>query len=162
MRKVLYLHGLESNQGGPKVEFLSGKASVHAPAMEYKTNNWTLDKLIDLINKCNPDLIIGSSMGGYFADRLGGRTGTDVVLFNPALHSRSISIYITRGDEKYNRHIALGLKDEVIDPETTMSMLQDTEAVNTTTVSQYSNMGHRTSYEVFVKEVSRYLLNINK
>jgi hypothetical protein len=144
MRKVLYLHGLESNQGGPKVEFLSGKASVHAPAMEYKTNNWTLDKLIDLINKCNPDLIIGSSMGGYFADVLGSHTGTEVLLFNPALHSRSVDYSFRYGKEGYKRTIVLGENDNVILPERTKEIVGDTAKI-----INIEGMGHRTLQETF-------------
>ena len=33
--KILYLHGLESPQGGPKVDFLTTQCFVHAPEMDY-------------------------------------------------------------------------------------------------------------------------------
>ena len=39
MKKVLYLHGLESNQGGPKVEFLAGECAVYAPVIDYREEN---------------------------------------------------------------------------------------------------------------------------
>ena len=35
MKKVLYLHGLESKQGGSKVEYLASKGAVFAPEMDY-------------------------------------------------------------------------------------------------------------------------------
>ena len=37
-------------------------------------------------------MIIGSSMGGYVADVIGSRLGVDVLLFNPALHNRTIPV----------------------------------------------------------------------
>ena len=43
MKKVLYLHGLESKQGGPKVDFLAKEFCVYAPEMDYKDpmlQNW--------------------------------------------------------------------------------------------------------------------------
>ena len=39
MKKVLYLHGLESDQGGPKVDYLSSKYLVCAPKLDYKDPN---------------------------------------------------------------------------------------------------------------------------
>ena len=35
MKKVLYLHGLESGQGGSKVDYLADNCYVHAPEMDY-------------------------------------------------------------------------------------------------------------------------------
>ena len=37
MKKILYLHGLESEQGGPKVSFLATKGMVYAPEMNYES-----------------------------------------------------------------------------------------------------------------------------
>jgi predicted esterase YcpF (UPF0227 family) len=61
---------------------------VYAPAMDYETLD--LDEFIYTLGM--PDLIIGSSMGGYVADIIGSRLGVDVLLFNPALHNREIDL----------------------------------------------------------------------
>ena len=37
MKKIVYLHGLESEAGGPKVSFLAEKGMVYAPEMDYET-----------------------------------------------------------------------------------------------------------------------------
>lgn len=154
MRRVLYLHGLESNQGGPKVEFLDSIALVHAPAMEYRTINWTLDKLIDLANDFNPDLIIGSSMGGYFADVLGSHTSKETLLFNPALHSRPIDYNFMYGKDGYKRTIVLGKDDTVVIPERTKELVRGTAEI-----VEVQNMGHRTSLDTFKAIYSKYILN---
>ena len=154
MRRVLYLHGLESNQGGPKVEFLYSIAFVHAPAMECRTKNWTLDKLIDLANNFNPDLIIGSSMGGYFADVLGSHTGIETLLFNPALHSRPMDYNFTYGKDGYKRTIVLGEDDTVVIPERTKEIVGDTAEI-----VEVQNMGHRTPLDTFKAIYSKYILN---
>ena len=73
MKKVLYLHGLESKQGGPKVDFLANEFCVHAPAMDY-TNPMLQNEVEFIMRQFNPDLIIGSSMGGYVADILAEKT----------------------------------------------------------------------------------------
>ena len=70
-QKILYLHGLESPQGGEKVDFLSTKSFVHAPLLDY-TRSDIFPFLLKTIDEFEPDLIIGSSMGGYAAYVLGG------------------------------------------------------------------------------------------
>ena len=144
MKKVLFLHGLESEQGGPKVDFLSSVAYVHAPAMDYKKKNWSIDKLIDLVDECNPDLIIGSSMGGYLADVLGSYTGIEVILFNPALHSRTVDYNLRYGKDGYKRTIVLGNDDNVILPELTREKVG-----NTAKIVNVVGMGHRTDINTF-------------
>ena len=87
MKKVLYLHGLESKQGGLKVDFLANEFCVHAPAMDYK-NPMLQNELEFIMRQFDPDLIIGSSMGGYIADLIHKKFDIPAILFNPALHSR--------------------------------------------------------------------------
>ena len=153
MKKILFLHGLESERGGPKVDFLSSVTYVHAPAMNYKKKNWSIDKLIDLVDECNPDLIIGSSMGGYLADILGSYTGIEVLLFNPALHSRTIDFNLRYGKEGYKRTIVLGKDDTVILPERTKELVGDTAEI-----VEIEEMGHRTPINHFKAIVNSYLL----
>ena len=158
MRRVLYLHGLESNQGGPKVEFLDSIALVHAPAMEYRTINWTLDKLIDLANDFNPDLIIGSSMGGYVADILSEKYGKPAILFNPALHNRSFEPaieYPIEGEQaniQEKKLVVLGKEDEVIPPYLTKLMLENNRYYKVV----LEEMTHQTPLNIFIDTISKY------
>ncbi|MGB2242947.1 MAG: YqiA/YcfP family alpha/beta fold hydrolase [Flavobacteriaceae bacterium] len=144
MKSVLYLHGLESKQGGAKIDFLASQGTVHAPAMAYKIKAWSVDELIEMANKCNPDLIIGSSMGGYFADVLGSHTSREVLLFNPALHSRSIDYNFNYGKQNYKRTIILGMLDTVVLPECTKKIAGDTAKI-----IEVAAMGHRTPLDTF-------------
>ena len=50
MKKILYLHGLESPQGGEKVDFLATKSFVHAPSLDY-TRADIFDFLIKTVNE---------------------------------------------------------------------------------------------------------------
>ena len=78
---VWYLHGLESKAGGAKVDFLYSKADkVYAPEMDYNHPEM-FTSLLRLAKYNKPDLIIGSSMGGYFADALGSHLDVDLVYF---------------------------------------------------------------------------------
>ena len=156
MKKIVYLHGLESEPGGTKVSFLATKGAVYAPAMDYET----LDLHEFIYTLGMPDLIIGSSMGGYIADIIGSRLGVDVLLFNPALHSRdsdSKNRKIKNYDyfnNTYKRTIILGTEDDVIDPELTKKLwpVYDNSAI----FDEIEGMGHRTPLDVFINMYNKH------
>ncbi len=145
--KVWYLHGLESDPGGPKVDFLKEVAEeVYAPAMNYN-NHKTFGELYRKITKeGKPDLIIGSSMGGFFADAIASHFGIDTILLNPALHSRSMIKKLPYGNEYGSIHVFLGSEDKVIDPYKTITKLQERKKEFNLTLGTYS---HRTPLTVF-------------
>lgn len=144
--RVWYFHGLESRQGGPKVDFLQTVAEeVYAPVMAY-LDSGLFEQLLEKAMSAPPDLIIGSSMGGYFADVMGSRIGSTVLLFNPALHSRSIEINLEYGLENYTRHFVVGELDDVIDPKRTRM-----EAGKYESFKVIPRMGHRTSLDIFTE-----------
>ena len=152
MKKILYLHGLESESGGTKVSFLAEKGTVYAPAMDYKT----LDLHEFIYTLGMPDLIIGSSMGGYVADIIGSKLGVDVLLFNPALHNRTLIREFNEdyGSELYKRTIVLGTEDKVINPELTKKLwsVKGNEAIH----DEIEGMGHRTPLDVFINMYNKH------
>ena len=150
MKKILYLHGLESGQGGYKVDFLSTKGMVYAPEMNYESLN--LHEFILTLGI--PDLIVGSSMGGYVADIIGSRLGVDVLLFNPALHNRKIDPDYDYYNNKYKRTIVLGTEDKVIDPELTKKLWSVYD--NVATIDEVEGMGHRTPLDVFINMYNKH------
>ena len=152
MKKIVYLHGLESEAGGPKVSFLAEKGTVYAPKIDYKT----LDLNEFILSLGMPDLIIGSSMGGYVADIIGSQLGVDVLLFNPALHSRSIdtNYKVNYGTETYKRTIILGTKDDIIDPEETKMLWP--VGYNKAKFEEIEGMGHRTPLDVFINMYNKH------
>ena len=153
MKKIVYLHGLESEQGGPKVSFLAGVGTVNAPAMDYES----LDLKEFILTLGMPDLIIGSSMGGYIADIIGSQLGVDVLLFNPALHGRR-SVYQFNedyGSQKYKRTIVLGTEDDVIDSETTKKLWS--VYGNHAHHDEVEGMGHRTPLDVFINMYNKHV-----
>ena len=153
MKKVLYLHGLESDQGGPKVDYLSSKYLVCAPKLDYKDPN-CFQNIHKSLSENNFDLIIGSSMGGYLGFIMGEIFEIPTILFNPALHSRSFEPNNHFKPQLGNtvHHIVLGSKDEFIDPKTTKKMIKDItlnspQSIKTETVK---GMGHRIPLDIFI------------
>ncbi len=152
MKKIVYLHGLESEPGGTKVSFLAEKGMVYAPAMNYESLN--LHEFIFTLGM--PDLIIGSSMGGYVADIIGSQLGVDVLLFNPALHNRTLIREFNEdyGSQPYKRTIVLGTEDNVINPELTKKLwsVKGNEAIH----DEIEGMGHRTPLDVFINMYNKH------
>ena len=152
---VWYLHGLESAVGGPKVDFLKSVADrVFAPKMVYSNPNM-FKTLLESAKIDKPDLIIGSSMGGYFADAIGSHLDIEVLLFNPALHSRSIEPKgVTYGETNWERNFVVGTEDKVIDPKATR-VYKDLAK----TWTEIEGMGHRTELTVFKDIYKKIVLN---
>ena len=157
MKKVLYLHGLESNQGGPKVDFLANEFIVHAPKMDYKDSELNI-KMFFTMQDFQPDLIIGSSMGGYVADILAEKYGKPAILFNPALHNRSFEPAIQppiegeQAELQEKKVVILGKDDEVIPPYLTKIMLEN----NFNYKIILKEMGHQTPLNIFIDIVNKY------
>jgi predicted esterase YcpF (UPF0227 family) len=160
MKKVLYLHGLESKQGGSKVDFLSSICLVCAPVLDYRDST-CFQNIHDLVAKNSFDLIIGSSMGGYLAFLMGEIFETPTILFNPALHSRSFEPNNCFKPQLGNtsHYIILGNQDDVIDPTITMKILQEIKSSSPKTIEieTIPEMGHRTPLDVFIAKVQPWL-----
>ena len=157
MKKVLYLHGLESNQGGPKVDFLANEFIVHAPKIDYTDPDLNI-KMFFTMQDFQPDLIIGSSMGGYVADILAEKYGKPAILFNPALHNRSFDSaieYPIEGEQaelQERKVVVLGKNDEVIPPYLTKIMLEN----NFNYKIVIEEMGHQTPLNIFIDTINNY------
>jgi len=166
--KILYLHGLESSVGGPKVEYLEMLGhEVHAPDMCWDVGG----NFVSIADHCayedDVDLIIGSSMGGYFAYELGKIFNIPVLLLNPALHSRSIEPIVFNKfgpwiDEDPLVFLGVGAKDDVINYETTLDYLD--EHANCFFRSNYfkGDHGHQTPLDFFQKVFDQAEIRLNK
>ena len=105
-----------------------------------------------------PDLIIGSSMGGYVADILAEKYGKPAILFNPALHNRSFEPaieYPIEGEQaelQEKKLVVLGKDDEVIPPYLTKIMLES----NFNYKIVLEEMGHQTPLNIFIDTINKY------
>ncbi len=83
-KKILYVHGFgSSGQSGTvkQIREMFPLSTVIAPDLPIHPHE-AIDLLKELCSKENPDLIIGTSMGGMFAEQL---RGYDRIVVNPAL-----------------------------------------------------------------------------
>lgn len=153
--KIAYLHGLESNNIGPKNDWLRTIAEVFDPKINYR-QKLIYQNLRDKIKQFQPDLLIGSSMGGYFAFEMAKELNISAILFNPALHPRSMEPDLTGhidGNHKPNIHIVFGKADTLINPNKTLAILkkQGFESHN-----EFEH-GHKTPFEVFKNAIENFV-----
>jgi hypothetical protein len=160
MKKILYLHGLESSNVCDKVDFLKENAIVLAPSIDYRKPNIEIE-FLHMVEMFQPDLIIGSSMGGHVALMLGNYYDIEVIAFNPAIHSRPIEPELSRLEARdprvnFQPLIVLGLEDDVINPLITKEILDD--ALFYCDIEEVENMGHRVPFDVFVDIYNKYVI----
>ena len=83
-KKILYVHGFgSSGQSGTvtRISEVFPNTTVIAPDLPIRPQE-AMDLLRETCDKENPDLVIGTSMGGMYAEML---YGYDRILVNPAL-----------------------------------------------------------------------------
>jgi hypothetical protein len=160
MKKILYLHGLESSNVCDKVDFLKENNIVLAPSIDYHKSNIE-EELFYIVEKFSPDLIIGSSMGGFVGMTLANRYNTKCIVFNPAIHSRPIepNLPSLRQDSinfNFNPVVVLGLEDDVIDPSKSEDLLEQMDVE--CEIERVEGLGHRIPFDIFVNIYNKYVI----
>jgi hypothetical protein len=147
---VIFFHGLESSSKSDKAKFLEQNYNGYCPDMDY-TDPSLFKKMYDEIIKRNPRLLIGSSMGGWFAYCMSSLTGIKTLLMNPAVHSRSMEPKINLGNTPSRHTVILGKSDDVINP------LRTKQWFSKNGIGEFEyhmeNIGHRTPLEIMRKHI---------
>ena len=82
LKELIYIHGFESCGKGNKTEILSKHFKVIAPNLP----TYPFDAINTLDSLIKPDsILVGSSLGGYYAIYLAEKYGLKAVLINPSL-----------------------------------------------------------------------------
>jgi len=156
--KVAFFHGLESPHRSEKNEILEkhfGAENVYAPAMDYH-NPELYNEVLKHLQENPVDLLIGSSMGGYFAQNLSSIVDTPTLLFNPALHSRSFEPEnVVTGQHRPFQFFVIGKNDTVIDPIKTLFLTLSKEYEYPIGFA-IEDMEHRVPSAIFEQHVSKY------
>ncbi len=155
--RVAYLHGLDSNNLEPKNKWLKSISELYDPLIDYREKN-IYQKIKVQIQEFNSDVIIGSSMGGFFAFEIAKELNIKALLFNPALHSRSFEPDMTGhkiGDFNPKMHFVFGKKDSIINPFKTIEMIQS-ETWSNIDYSIFEH-SHDTSFELFKSQIILFL-----
>ena len=158
--KVAFFHGLHSKTISEKKDMLEkqfGAENVYIPEMNDKKPEM-FSLVLNHLRENPVDIIIGSSMGGYFAHALSTYLDKPALLFNPALHSRPNGEYyeVTFGDYRPTQVFVLGRKDDVVNPMETLKLIAN-PGCDWEMFVGLENMGHRIPPEVFEKWINQYI-----
>ncbi len=152
--RTAFFHGLESKPFSEKNQILIeqyGESNVYAPAMYYR-DPCLFDTVLKQIKERDIELLIGSSMGGYFAYCLSTITGVPTVLFNPAVIGRSFDPVTEMGLISSKHRVILGINDDVIDP------IKSSAYFDEYGIGEFEyhreDIGHRIPREVFIRWVT--------
>jgi hypothetical protein len=148
--RAIFFHGLESSSKSDKAKFLEKNYNAYCPDMDYTDPNLFRDMYNEVIRR-NPRILIGSSMGGWFAYCMSTLTGIRTLLMNPAVHSRSQEPKINLGNTPSHHVVILGKTDEVINPIRTKQWISKNGIGEF--VYHMENIGHRTPLSVMQKYI---------
>jgi len=95
--KILYIHGFASCGDSTKTRLLKeyfGTSEIISPDLPVEPDE-ALAFLRGLIASNPVTLLVGSSLGGFYATKLSGEFGLDAVLINPSVHPyRTLSSFV--------------------------------------------------------------------
>lgn len=112
--RLIYLHGLDSDSNAIKAQITERFCREQYPQVEVlrpdlnRSPEEVLMLLTKLIGKGGNTVLVGSSLGGYFANLLSDITGTPAVLLNPSI----------RPDLSFQRFLKEHHADQKLDEDT--------------------------------------------
>lgn len=168
-QKIYYIHGYGSSVNSETLKKLQ-EYYPDAIGLTYDVSNpiHSLSKMASKINSEYEDtpLIIGSSLGGWYAEQLADYVIADYILYNPCispdvtlakygLSDSVLNNYKIKCGRRSPRTIVLSMDDEIIDPELTIDKYSDNAAIIKT------SGGHRmTDHNMsLIVEQAKYLEN---
>ena len=149
MKRVAFFHGLESPSRSEKNDAMERIFThVYAPEMDYSKSG-LFDEVLAEVKKQKPDLLIGSSMGGWFAYCISTLTGIPTLLFNPAVHGRSIEPKVKLSSVPAKHTVVLGKNDSIIDPMKTIDWFSKNGVGRAR--FNWAQMEHRIPVDIFMR-----------
>jgi predicted esterase YcpF (UPF0227 family) len=109
--KIFYVHGWGSkfDPTSDKVQALSELGEVHGITVTWADGHQRVfDQLTEEISAYQPDLLVGTSMGGYGVSHLGTELGIPFVAINPAIRPHeTLMDRVGTGTDYYGREYEL-------------------------------------------------------
>ncbi len=162
MKKILYLHGLDSYPSQEKLDILKSFCDeLVAPFIEYRRPDLQ-EFLIETAKISNANVIIGSSMGGLSGYFLAKYVGCQTLLFNPALERADNYFFKLpeKINDNYHYHIILGALDDIINHQKSLEFLTKNEKENKYNYVILPNLAHRLDIETFKNEIKNFMEKI--
>lgn len=144
--KLLFLHGLDSSRESSKFEALNAKRKL-CINVDYRNLNYqtVADFYDEMIDQIQPEILVGHSLGGYWALKMSIRHALPCVIANPSLSPNFREDYPEITDADLNHDIPqlayLELDDEILDMHAAQNFLE-----NYMEVESFAGGNHRLVY----------------
>lgn len=151
-QKVIYFHGWKSSPNSDKVKYLSEFFDVISPAIpeDYNTALSELDELV----KLHPDaILVGTSLGGYWANTMAQRWMMTSCIINPSCQpNKTLGIDypdLVVDSTSAHRSVLLSTDDTVLNYSIAEALFSEKA-----TIKKFNNCGHRfVKYDVIKSEI---------
>ncbi|RKG40060.1 YqiA/YcfP family alpha/beta fold hydrolase [Acinetobacter rongchengensis] len=127
--KILFLHGLDSSKESTKFHAIDAEKK-YCIEVDYRNLNFKTveDFYHDTIDKIKPDLLIGHSLGGYWALRMSQSHRIPTIIANPSLSPDFRADYPAINEHDLEHDIPqiayIELGDEILDMYAATSLLE--------------------------------------
>ena len=134
--KILFLHGLDSSKESTKFHAIDAEQK-YCINIDYRNLNFrtVADFYHDIIQKIQPEIIVGHSLGGYWALKMSHAHHIPCVIANPSLKPNFRDDYPAISDYDLDHDIPqlayLELGDEMLDMHQTQHILERFMLVHT-------------------------------
>ncbi|WP_347453712.1 YqiA/YcfP family alpha/beta fold hydrolase [Acinetobacter thermotolerans] len=128
--KILFIHGLDSSKESTKFHAIDADKK-YCIDVDYRNLNYVTvaEFYSEIIQKIQPDILVGHSLGGYWALKMSQRFQIPCVIANPSLNPNFRDDYPAICDEDLQHDIPqfayIELGDEMLDMHTVQSQLED-------------------------------------
>lgn len=130
LSKILFLHGLDSSRESNKFHAIDAKQKF-CINVDYRNLNFqtVADFYHEIIEKIKPEIIVGHSLGGYWALKMSAAHHIPCVIANPSLSPNFREDYPAISDADLDHDIPqfayLELGDEMLDMHFVQEQLED-------------------------------------
>ena len=160
---ILYLHGLKSKLKKEKRKVLEKFGNVFAPDIDYSSGDAQHLPILQSYPNTEFNVIIGSSMGALNAYIISNWIGRPALLFNPPLAKHPWSVMLP--EERFiksdsPKQLLLGGKDEVVDPQETLTFLGKHLQEHELEIKIDPYLGHRIPLDLFKEQVTYFFYKL--
>lgn len=153
MSKILFLHGLDSSKESTKFHVIKA-ADKYCIDVDYRNLSYqsVADFYHEMVQTIKPDILVGHSLGGYWALKMSHAHQVPCVVANPSLAPSFRDDYPAICDIDLQHDIPqlayLELGDEILDMHATQAQLEDYMQIQT-----IEGGHHRLAYPERVNEL---------
>jgi len=155
---ILYLHGLDGRLTAEKQSILEKHGTVHAPEIDYREEENSIESLLNDFKDKSISIVIGSSMGGFVGYYVANGLEVPALLFNPALAYRSVHQEIPKVTKVKSRfkYLVLGANDNLIIPKDTLNFIGASIGKDNYNLHIRQDLAHRIPADIFEEEVKAF------